>query len=64
MKYIEQFEAELQEKLRTSKDDATIIRWTSEKVLESYKNGIKAGQKGAVVARPGESRRMPLERRK
>ena len=59
MTYIQEFEAELQKKLEGN-DDATIIRWVSEKVLESYKNGITAGQKGAAVIRKGESRRRGI----
>lgn len=57
MSYIEQFEAELAEKLNSSEDTASIVRWVSEKVLESYRNGITAGQKGAQVIRQGKSRR-------
>ena len=57
MTYIEQFETELRKKLNESKDEATLIRWISERVLESYRNGITAGQKGARVIRKGESRR-------
>ena len=58
MTYIAQFEAELLKKLEGSQDDtASIIKWVTEKVLESYKNGISAGQKGAQVIRKGQSRR-------
>jgi len=57
MSYIQQFEAELLKKLNSSEDDAAIVRWVSEKVLESYRNGITAGQKGAQVIRHGQSRR-------
>ncbi len=57
MTYLEQFEAELTKKLDGSEDTATIVRWVSEKVLESYRNGITAGQKGATVIRQGQSRR-------
>ena len=57
MTYIEQFVTELRKKLNESKDEATLIRWISERVLESYRNGITAGQKGARVIRKGESRR-------
>jgi len=57
MSYIEQFETELMAKLNGKEDAASIVRWISEKVLESYKNGIAAGQKGATVIRKGESRR-------
>jgi hypothetical protein len=57
MSYIEQFEQELLSKLNGAEDTATIVRWVSEKVLESYRNGITAGQKGATVIRKGESRR-------
>lgn len=57
MTYIEQFEAELAQKLNGAEDTAAIIRWISEKVLESYRNGITAGQKGVTVKRKGMSRR-------
>lgn len=57
MTYIEQFEQELGKKLQSAEDTASIVRWISEKVLESYKNGITAGRKGATVIRKGQSRR-------
>lgn len=57
MSYIDEFEAELVKKLNGNEDDASIVRWVSERVLESYRNGIKAGQNGETVKRPGESRR-------
>jgi uncharacterized membrane-anchored protein len=57
MTYIEEFEAQLAGKLNGNEDTATIVRWVSEKVLESYRNGITAGQKGAQVIRHGKSRR-------
>jgi hypothetical protein len=57
MTYIEQFEVELTKKLEGAEDTATIVLWISEKVLESYRNGITAGQKGATVIRQGKSRR-------
>lgn len=57
MSYIEQFEAELVAKLQSAEDTASIVRWVSEKVLESYRNGITAGQKGTQVIRKGKSRR-------
>lgn len=60
MSYIEQFEAELVKKLQSAEDSASIVRWISERVLESYRNGISAGQKGAQVIRKGESRRKAL----
>jgi hypothetical protein len=60
MTYMEQLEAELHDKLNYGNDEEAIIRWISEKVLESYRNGIKAGQKGAQVIRDGKSRRRPL----
>jgi hypothetical protein len=53
---IQEFEAEFQKKLEGSEDTAAIVRWVSAKVLESYRNGITAGQKGAKVIRQGESR--------
>jgi hypothetical protein len=57
MTYMQTFEAELVKKLQGNEDSATIVRWICEKVLQSYKNGITAGQKGAKVIRPGDSRR-------
>ena len=41
-------------------DTADIVRWASEKILESYRNGITAGLQGATVKRPGTSRRSGL----
>ena len=60
MTYIEQFEVEFRKKLLSSETEEAIIRWTSEKVLQSYRNGITAGQKGAVVKRKGMSRRKGI----
>lgn len=57
MTYIQQFEAELLKKLNSTEDEASIVRWVSERVLESYRNGITAGQKGTQVIRKGQSRR-------
>lgn len=57
MSYIEDFEKEFLKKFAECQDEAELARWTSEKVLESYRNGITAGKKGAVVIRKGESRR-------
>jgi hypothetical protein len=57
MSYIDTFETELVAKLNGTEDIASIVKWVSEKVLESYRNGITAGQKGATVKRKGESRR-------
>lgn len=57
MSYIEQFEKELAKKLVSNETGEEIVRWVSEKVLESYRNGIKAGQKGETVKRDGQSRR-------
>jgi len=57
MSYIKDFEAELVRKLKSAEEPATIVRWVSEQVLKSYKNGITAGRKGETVIRKGESRR-------
>jgi len=58
MSYIETFESELTLKLESGTEStAEIVRFVSEKVLESYRNGITAGGKGATVKRQGESRR-------
>jgi len=60
MSYITDFEAELVRKLQSAEEPAAIVRWVSEQVLKSYKNGITAGQKGATVIRKGESRRKSV----
>jgi hypothetical protein len=60
MGYLNQFETELAKKLESAEDIAAIVRWVSEKVLESYRNGITAGQKGTQVIRKGKSRRPPF----
>jgi len=57
MSYIKDFEAELLKKLTSTEDDGSIVRWVSERILESYRNGITAGQQGEKVIRKGESRR-------
>ena len=49
MTYIGQFETELVKKLQETGDPAAIVRWVTEKVLESYRNGITAGRKGTTV---------------
>lgn len=60
MKFLEQIEAEFLDKLRSAATDEELARYVSEKVLASYRNGIKAGQKGEVVKRDGKSRRPML----
>lgn len=57
MSYIQEFETELMRKLASSETAESIVRWVSEKVLESYRNGITAGRKGETVKRQGTSRR-------
>jgi hypothetical protein len=48
MTYIETFEQELVKKLELGTQSTDeIVRFVSQKVLESYRNGITAGQKGA-----------------
>ena len=54
---VEEFEQEFARKLEAEGDSNVLILWASEKVLESYRNGITAGQKGATVKRQGKSRR-------
>ena len=66
MSYITEFEQELAAKLVNGETGEEVVRWVSEKVLESYRNGIKAGQKGRQVVRDGKSRRkgsFPAEAR-
>jgi hypothetical protein len=58
MSYMQEFEADFRRKLEKEATPLSeLVRWVTEKVLESYRNGIKAGQKGAVVKRDGKSRR-------
>ena len=57
MSYITEFEAELSKRLLSNETTETIVRWISEKVLESYRNGITAGQKGVQVIRKGKRMR-------
>ncbi len=47
MSYIKEFETELMKKLNSSETGEAVVRWVSEKILESYKNGIAAGKKRA-----------------
>ena len=54
MSYIEQFETELLSKLSGKEDTASIVRWISEKVLASYRNGIAAGKKATHVQQPAK----------
>jgi hypothetical protein len=56
MSYISEFETELERKLKSSETGEEIVRWVSEKILESYKNGLAAGEKGVQVIRKGKSR--------
>ena len=49
MSYIEQFEAELLKKLQ-SEDPASIVKWASEKIRSSYRNGAAAARRGSAKA--------------
>lgn len=64
MTFIEQFENDFVQKLDHlnygKTDEREVVRWASERILESYRNGITAGQKGATVKRKGESRRRGI----
>ena len=57
MSYLNDFDSELTKKLDSGLETAVIVRWVSEKILESYRNGITAGRNGAQVIRKGKSRR-------
>jgi hypothetical protein len=58
MGYLQQFEDELHRMLDMGEEGTDeIIRFVSEKVLESYRNGLKAGKNGEQVIRDGKSRR-------
>jgi hypothetical protein len=56
MTYITDFEGELTKKLEDGTDNTTaIVRWVSEKILASYKNGIIAGKKGSQKIHKGQN---------
>ena len=57
MGYMNEFEAELRKKLNGQEGEDAVVKWICETVLQSYKNGITDGKKGAMVKRQGESRR-------
>ena len=57
MSYIDEFENEFRKRLEGTDDTNTLVRWVSEKLLQSYRNGITAGEKGKTVIRQGQSRR-------
>ena len=50
MSYLQEFERELERKLVSNETGEDIVRRVSEKVLESYRNGIKAGQSPAPLS--------------
>lgn len=57
MSFIDDFEQEFSRRLETEKVTDNLIHWASEKVLESYRNGLNAAKKGERVIRQGKSRR-------
>ena len=57
MSYLTEFETTLARKLVSNETAESIVRWVSEEILKSYRNGIKAGKNGADVKRDGKSRR-------
>jgi hypothetical protein len=63
MTYLQSFEVELAKKLESGEDKAAIVRWVSEKMQKSFRNGILAGQKGAEV-RDFKSNRSALSSEK
>jgi len=56
MSYITDFETELSKKLASSETSESIVRWVSERLLQSYKNGIIAGRKGETAKGQEKSR--------
>jgi hypothetical protein len=60
MTFKDSFELSLAQRLASDGSGEAIVRWAGEQVLQSYKNGITAGQKGAKVIRQGESRRRSI----
>lgn len=55
MSYITDFEGEFIKKLENAEDKTSVVRWVSEKVLESYKNGVIAGKKGSQRIHKGQN---------
>lgn len=54
MSYIEQFETELLKKLQTE-EPASVVKWASEKIRSSYKNGAAAARKDATKANDSDN---------
>lgn len=54
MSYIEQFEAELLKKLQ-SEDPASVVKWASEKIRSSYKNGAALARRGSAKVQAPEN---------
>jgi hypothetical protein len=65
MSYIKDFEAQLKAKLESGAEDAAmIIRWASEKVVESFINGVKAGNEAMQRIHDGKGHRASDEKAK
>jgi hypothetical protein len=62
MTYIKQFEAEPRQKLEGPDKMEAVIEWIAKKVLQSYRNGVKAARKGAQVIGDSKSR-PPIAKR-
>ncbi len=52
MSYITDFDSELVAKLESNEGTESIVKWVSEKVLQSYKNGITATLRLDVTVMP------------
>ncbi len=46
MSYINAFEEQLANKIASGEDKDAIVRWVSNKILESFKNGVAYGRNG------------------
>ena len=65
MSYIKDFEAQLRAKLESGTEDtAGIVRWASEKVVESFINGGKAGNEAIQRILDGKGHRASDEKAK
>jgi len=56
MSYLNEFEQELKGKLLSAETDESIIRWVTEKLLQSYRDGVRSGQRATVRIERGKSR--------
>jgi hypothetical protein len=50
--YIERFETELERLLKGPSEAEAIVKWASDKVFESYRNGVEVGKNARHAGKP------------